>query len=118
GPIPSDRSVMNRVTSTTNVPMAYTPPRAVRRKETWGWALSAMVAMVPDGAFGTMEPPGVSVGVAVTAWRATRLTYAVARIAGSPSSITSTAPGKTQSGSPIPTTAALARIATAAVARA
>ena len=81
-----------------------------------GLALSAIVAIVPEGARVAVDPPGVRVGVVNAACRATRLTYAVISSAGRPSSITATAPGKTQSGRPMPTTAALATIATAAVA--
>ena len=86
------------------------PPRVVRFHETCGLALSAIVAIVPCGA---CPPPGVSVGVAVSARRATDWTYPVNRITGRPSAITMSAPGSTQVGSPIVTVAALAIAATA-----
>jgi len=71
----------------------------------------------PDGyeetGFVTRDIPGVSVGVCVMARRVSRCTNAVKRITGSPSAITMSAPGNTQSGSPMPTIAARARTATA-----
>ena len=57
-------------------------------------------------------PPGVYVGVAPITRRAVRCTYAVNRITGSPSAITTSAPGNTQSGNPTATIAAFATTAT------
>ena len=112
GPMPNARMPMNAAIITMNAPSAYIPPRAVRYQLIFGAALSAIVAIVPCAAVPGL-PPGVNVGVAMAARRATRCTYPVQRITGSPSAITISEPGNTQSGSPMPTIAAFARIATA-----
>src|SRR5688500_9644996 len=96
--------------SATNAPTANTPPIQVRRQLTCGLAFIASVAIVPWFADGV--PPGVYVGVCVTRRRVVRCTYAVNRITGRPSAITTSAPGYTQSGSPIATIAAFASTAT------
>ena len=72
--------------------------------------MMARVAIVPPPTRGV--PPGVTVGDVVSARRMTCCVYAVKRITGSPSAMTMSAPGKTQSGSPIPMIAARATIAT------
>ena len=89
------------------------PPRIVRRHETCGLALIASVAIVPCSAASDGVPPGVKVGVAAAMRCETYWVYPVTRITGSPSAMTASAPGKTQSGSPIAMIAARARIATA-----
>jgi hypothetical protein len=108
--MPNARSAMNTAIPAVNAPNAYIPPRAVRYQLTCGAALRAMFAIVPCVVDGV--PPGVYVGVAVIARRVTRWTYPVPRITGSPSAITMSAPGNTQSGRPMPTIAAFATIAT------
>src|SRR6476620_1221462 len=85
------------------------PPIVVRRQERWGLAFRAIVAIVPCA---TGEPDGVYDGDVVTARRVTYCVYAVNRIIGSPSAMTIRAPGKTQSGSPMPTIDAFATTAT------
>ena len=45
--MPNARVTMNPMTSIANAPSATHPPRAVRRQETCGLALSASVAIVP-----------------------------------------------------------------------
>ena len=72
GPTPIARRLMNAAMISTNTPSAYVPPLAVRYQLTCGAALSAIVAIVPCTALGV--PPGVNVGVAVTARRVTRCT--------------------------------------------
>ena len=96
-----------------NALTAMIPPRAVRFQETWGIALMAIVAIVPCPAASARVPPGVNVGVAAAARRATNWVYAVKSTSGSPSAMTTSAPGKTQSGRPIAMMAARARMATA-----
>src|SRR5262245_43296909 len=86
------------------------PPIAVRRHETCGLALMAIVASVPVVTRGV--PPGVIVGDVVTARRAMYCVYAVKRMTGKPRPITTSAPGKTQSGSPKPAIAAFGAVAT------
>jgi hypothetical protein len=110
GPTPSARMPMNAAIIATNAPSAYIPPRAARYQLTCGAAFRAIVAIVPCTTLGV--PPGVNVGVAVAARRTTRCTYPVHRTTGRPSAMTTREPGKTQSGRPIPTIAALATIAT------
>ena len=110
GPMPNTRIIMNTAMSAMNDPSAYMPPRAVLYQLTCGAALSAMVAIVPCTSDGV--PPGVYVGVCVMARRITRCTYPVQRMTGRPSAITTSEPGNTQSGSPIPTIAAFASTAT------
>ena len=58
----------------TNAPTATTPPSQVRRQLTCALAFTASVAIGPAGTDGTMVPRGVTVGVAVAAWCATRWT--------------------------------------------
>ena len=85
------------------------PPRIVRRQLTCGLAFIAIVANVE---LGDGVPPGVRVGVLVSARCAVRWTNAVNRMTGSPSPATTRAPGSTHDGNPMPTMAALARIQT------
>ena len=112
GPTPKARIVMNTAMSVTKTPSAHAPPRAVRFQLTLGAAFSAMVAIVPCAAV-LGVPPGVNVGVAVIARRVTRCTYPVQSTTGRPSAITTSEPGNTHSGRPMPTIAALASTATA-----
>src|SRR5262245_40269838 len=93
-----------------NVPPAIMPPRHVRFHETAGAALSASVAIVDC----VVLPPVVRDGVVINARRAVCCTYHVAMTAGRPSPANTSASGTVQSGSPMPTTAARARIHVAA----
>src|SRR4029079_12676582 len=112
GPTPAARMPMKAAMIRMNAPIAYMPPRAVRYQLTCGAALRAIVWIAPWVAV-LGVPPGVNVGVAAIARRVTRWTYPVHKTTGSPKPITRSAPGNTQSGSPMTIVAALARIATA-----
>ena len=112
GPMPSARSSMYPPVSSTSALTARMPPRTVRFHETCGLALMASVAMVPRPRASEGVPFGVYVGVAVAARRVTYCAYAVNSTIGSPSAMTTSAAGNTQSGRPIAMMAARARIAT------
>src|SRR6185437_12187501 len=112
GPTPSMRSSMYRATTAANTLTAIIPPRIVRFHETWGLARTASVAIVPRTLPSDGVPPGVNVGVAVAMRWETYCVYAVNRMTGSPSAMTASAPGNTQSGSPIAMIAARATSAT------
>ena len=73
GPMPEARSPMKVAIITANTPSAYMPPRAVRYQLIFGADLSAIVAIRPCACV-LGVPPGVKVGVAETARRATRCT--------------------------------------------
>ena len=109
GPTPSARRTIHTPTISVKTPTDQAPPNAVRRHVIHGLALSAICAMVPCVA---MLPPGVSV-VCIRASFAWWCTRPVNRITGSPSAITMSDPGNTQSGSPMTMIAARLRIATA-----
>ena len=99
---------MNPSTITMKAATAATPPIVVRRQLTHGLALTAICVIV-DRTAGV--PPGVMADI-VRAWRVPCCTNAVNKIIGSPRAITPSAPGKTQSGSPITMVAARATSAT------
>src|SRR5689334_6371864 len=87
------------------------PPTHVCRHERCGLALSAIVAIVPCcGA-----APMLDGCERMNARRAVCCAYAVNRITGNPASITPTAPGNTQPGSPITVVAAHAVTTTTAL---
>ena len=106
GPMPNCRRSITTAIPTATTPTATAPPRQVRFHDRCGAALIAIVVIVEC----TAVPPAVRGGVYSIALRAEVCTYQVTTTAGSPRPAATSATKTVQSGSPMPTTAAFARI--------